>query len=185
MGSAFLIAFVEERDDDNPYASPVASDLPEPEVPGSGGLASLEKRFVGALIDGLVGIVGLLAALPFGNLDDLTSPESPFEIYTKLTGTFSAILGGWFVAVTLLQAYLVTTRGQSVGKIALGTKIVTLDGSEAGFVQGVVLRSWLFIAAGSIPGIGSIVGLMDPLLIFRRDRRCLHDLVASTKVIEV
>jgi hypothetical protein len=34
-----------------------------------------------------------------------------------------------------------------------------------------------------IPGVGSIVaGLVDPLFIFGKDKRCLHDYIAKTKV---
>jgi uncharacterized RDD family membrane protein YckC len=35
-----------------------------------------------------------------------------------------------------------------------------------------------------VPGI-NLVMLVDPLLIFRSDRRCLHDLLAGTQVIQV
>ena len=36
-----------------------------------------------------------------------------------------------------------------------------------------------------IPVIGSFLGLLDVLFIFRQDRRCLHDMVAGTEVISL
>ena len=38
-------------------------------------------------------------------------------------------------------------------------------------------------AVGQIPILGVVVGLLNPLLIFRADRRCLHDHIAGTKVV--
>jgi hypothetical protein len=36
-----------------------------------------------------------------------------------------------------------------------------------------------------IPVIGSFLGLLDVLFIFRQDRRCLHDMIAGTEVISL
>jgi hypothetical protein len=36
-----------------------------------------------------------------------------------------------------------------------------------------------------IPGINIFAGLLDPLFIFRQDRRCIHDFIAGTKVINL
>jgi uncharacterized RDD family membrane protein YckC len=39
------------------------------------------------------------------------------------------------------------------------------------------------VLTGVIPYVYVVVGLIDIALIFRRDRRCLHDLIARTKVV--
>jgi hypothetical protein len=36
-----------------------------------------------------------------------------------------------------------------------------------------------------VPGIGALAVTVDDLFIFRTDRRCLHDLIAGTKVVAV
>jgi len=36
---------------------------------------------------------------------------------------------------------------------------------------------------GLIPGVGIALTILDALFIFRDDRRCIHDLIAGTKVI--
>ena len=32
--------------------------------------------------------------------------------------------------------------------------------------------------------VGQIVGIVDSIFIFRKDKRCLHDLIADTRVIK-
>jgi hypothetical protein len=50
----------------------------------------------------------------------------------------------------------------------------------------VLLRSWAFYAlvfAGTLLFFGSILPLVDALMIFGDQRRCLHDHLAGTKVV--
>jgi len=61
------------------------------------------------------------------------------------------------------------------------------EGARAGFIKAVLLRSLVFailIFAGTISlgGLGVVLLLTDVLSIFRKDRRCLHDLVSETLV---
>jgi uncharacterized RDD family membrane protein YckC len=56
-------------------------------------------------------------------------------------------------------------------------------------VDGWLLRSFLFLVIVVAPSIfllgsGAILYLIDVLFIFRDNRRCLHDLLAGTKVIQ-
>lgn len=37
-------------------------------------------------------------------------------------------------------------------------------------------------AIGSIPFLAALPSLIDVLFIFRKDRRCVHDLIAGTQV---
>ena len=43
----------------------------------------------------------------------------------------------------------------------------------------------VLVLNGAILYVFVVVGLVDIALIFRRDRRCLHDLIAGTKVVAV
>ncbi|GEM_PF-885359 len=85
-----------------------------------------------------------------------------------------------FLGLAIYQMYLISTTGQSLAKAWLGIRIVREDGSPVDFVHGVLLRSWVLAVAGSII---PFVGLVDVLMIFGEERRCLHDHLASTKVI--
>ena len=45
------------------------------------------------------------------------------------------------------------------------------------------LRYVLVMLVAVIPFIGGLLGVIDFLFIFRSDRRCVHDLIAGTKVV--
>jgi uncharacterized RDD family membrane protein YckC len=45
------------------------------------------------------------------------------------------------------------------------------------------LRYVLVMLVAVIPFIGGLLGVIDFLFIFREDRRCVHDLIAGTKVV--
>ncbi|MFN0076312.1 MAG: RDD family protein [Prosthecobacter sp.] len=85
----------------------------------------------------------------------------------------------------LANIVLLTVRGQSIGKLLTGIQVVrTPDGAKAGFIKAVLLRWFLFAIISSIQFIGLPLMIGGILLIFRRDRRCLHDLVADTQVVK-
>jgi uncharacterized RDD family membrane protein YckC len=89
------------------------------------------------------------------------------------------LLGLFCLAV--VQIYFLTTRGQTIGKIVLHVKIVKVDvETNGGFVTNVLLRSILNAILGFIP----LYALVDALFIFRQDRRCIHDMIAGTKVVQ-
>jgi len=85
--------------------------------------------------------------------------------------------------VMIVNVVMLGLRGQSIGKMLIGIHIVRAqDGSRAGFLKAVLLRWFLFSLIESIRFIGPALMLGNVLLIFRKDRRCLHDLVADTLV---
>lgn len=88
-------------------------------------------------------------------------------------------------ALVLFQIIGVARRGQSLGKQLLGLRIVRVDGSRASFVRTVLLRMLLPWLLAWIPFVGWFLLPVDWLVILREDRRCLHDLIAGTKVVVV
>jgi len=84
-----------------------------------------------------------------------------------------------------VQIYLLTTRGQTMGKKLIGIKIVNFDDeSNPGFVKACLLRGFVNGLIASIPMVGPVYSLVDVCFIFREDRRCIHDLLAGTKVVK-
>ena len=47
------------------------------------------------------------------------------------------------------------------------------------------MRYFPLAVIAQIPFAGGIFSLIDCLFIFREDRRCIHDLIAGTKVVDV
>lgn len=96
------------------------------------------------------------------------------------------------LALLGIQIYLLTSRGQSLGKILLGVRVVRADdGEKPGFLRGWLLRE---LPSGAIQGLLQLVPVVgfflrfafvttNYLMIFREDRRCLHDFIAGTRVV--
>ncbi len=85
-----------------------------------------------------------------------------------------------FIALSVIQIYLLTAAGQTIGKRWLNVRIVKVStGENGGFVPNVLLR----VVVNSILSAVPLYAPVDALFIFREDRRCLHDLIAGTRVI--
>ena len=91
----------------------------------------------------------------------------------------------WFLIIFMaINSYLLLTKGQTVGKWMLGIRIVdAASNGAATAVKLLGLRYVLVLLVMAIPIIGQLLGLIDVLFIFRSDRRCVHDLIAGTKVV--
>jgi uncharacterized RDD family membrane protein YckC len=107
-----------------------------------------------------------------------------------LTGIAEGVIwvyAGLF-AVMLVQALLIVFRGQNIGKLLTGVKVVRVDdGGAAGFARGVMLRFALPVSVFFLLNVVFPLGVMfialDYAFMFRADRRCLHDLIAGTQVV--
>ena len=100
-----------------------------------------------------------------------------------LTAAFQKALP-FFVALALVQCVLLTLRGQSVGKLLAGSRIVrNADNAKAGFLRAVLLRGTIPLLIAQIPIAGGLFWLVDVCFIFGEERRCVHDYIAGTKVV--
>ena len=110
--------------------------------------------------------------------------DSDVEMLTGMSGALGILLLGVLFCAAI-QTWMLAVRGQTVGKRLLGIRIVRVqDDANPGFVHAVVLRSFIPILLRAIPVFGLGFWLVDVLCIFREDRRCLHDLIAGTKVMQ-
>ena len=101
-----------------------------------------------------------------------------------LSETFLLALSGFVLLVGFLQLMLLGTRGQTLGKLAAGTRIVGLDGRPAGCGSVILLRTVLNNILTMVPLVGFFYWFIDPTFILRPDRRCIHDHIAGTIVIQ-
>jgi uncharacterized RDD family membrane protein YckC len=165
-------------------------------------LAGRWARLGAQLLDGVVFAVlvgpGIAMMLPWlvnqANADSsqTLSFHSPLTI-SSLTGQYpfstmpvpaaTVLVTGWLVLM-VIQIILLSTRGQSIGKIVAGIRIVRLDGQAAGFVHAWLLRNFVIRIIGAIPVAGPLFSLTDILFIFSDSRRCLHDRIAGTHVVK-
>lgn len=169
----------------NPYAPPTA-DIDQGLQLGDGQyeLADPWSRLGASIIDNLL-LVGALAPAGLIFLFTAGISSNVFDIAEReyISIGLIVLMGFMALAFVFYQWYLVATTGQSLAKRWMGLQIVRVDGSPLGFVNGVILRSWVITVIAQIPFIGGIVGLVDALMIFGAERRCLHDHIAGTRVI--
>jgi lipoprotein-releasing system permease protein len=172
---------------------------------GEEAVASREARFVAFLVDTLV-----LAAL--------AGPVVTIAVVAKGLGVWHEADAFLYATAALpllgltFQAYLVVTRGQTIGKRLTGITVVRLDGERVSFARGVLLRvvamvviygvvagavlspvliMRLLAPAVAVPDlvlvllalVAVVAILVDPLFIFGTEQRCLHDRLAGTKVV--
>ena len=162
-------------EEQNPYQSPRAAVSVASQ---EGMLASRGARLAAALLDGLIGMAIMLPMMfvsgYFGAMR--TGETAPIIVLANW-----ALIG--CVVFVLVQGYPLHATGQTWGKRALGIRIVSLDGTKPALGKLLLLRYLPLRVVGVIPLVNSLVVLTDALLIFRNDRRCLHDLIAGTRVV--
>lgn len=93
-------------------------------------------------------------------------------------------IGLAWIGFAIYQLVMLYRHGQTLGKKILGIKIVRSDGSRAGLRRIVLLRYLVPGIIGAIPYVGFIFSLIDPLFIFGDEKRCVHDLMADTIVVD-
>lgn len=164
-----------QQQDQNPYAvnDGISLDVSD----RAGELAGRWIRFAASLIDGVILAALIWPVLIFG---------FGLSFQTLATLGFGAkllVVAGGFLCYVLVNGYLLHKSGQTVGKKLLGIRVVMLDGSPASLVTLTVMRQLSMQLLTLIPIAGSFAGLLDALFIFGKNRRCLHDLIAGTKVV--
>jgi uncharacterized RDD family membrane protein YckC len=165
--------------DVNPYEAPQASVADAPDASGRRQyLAGRWERLVAVIVDTLVYLpAAALYAIGIMNIDE-TEGAGP--------GAVLALAGAGLIGlgVLIVQLMMLHKNGWTIGKRALKIRIVRRDGSRASLGRIFWLRMVVMGLLGAIPLAGSVVSLVDVLMIFRSDRRTLHDMIADTKVVK-
>jgi uncharacterized RDD family membrane protein YckC len=174
----------------NPYAAPattaggIASAFSEA---GAAPLASRGSRLAAALLDGLAAMVSFLPGFAVliwaGVMGSLTGAETTPASAALPVGVLLGLLGlGAFV---VYQIRLLLREGQTLGKKMMKIRIVRYDdGTLPGAGRIIGLRAIVNGLLGNIPLFGAFYALADVLFIFGAERRCIHDYLAGTKVVE-
>lgn len=164
-----------ETPDVNPYQT--STEFAEKQVPGGTPLASRLTRLGAALLDALI---GLAITAPVMILTGYFERAMNQQVSLVEVAVYSA---GGMVVYLLLHGYLLATRGQTIGKMVVRVRIVDYNTDEIlpfGKLFGLrVLPVWI---AAMIP-FGGCLALIDVLFIFGSEQRCVHDLIAGTKVV--
>jgi uncharacterized RDD family membrane protein YckC len=172
-------------------AGPVMSSPPA--MAGSVHYAGFWIRFVARLIDGvLLGVAGLIIRIPLFVMFGISSGfgrgfgrglgggfgrgDGGFVFLPAIMGVLGISIVLSIALAAAYEVYFVSTRGGTLGKLALGLKIVRADGSPVD--AGLALGRWCaHFLSGAIFMIGYIMAGFDA------QKRALHDHICQTRVI--
>lgn len=150
--------------------------------------ASVGSRFLAIFIDMMVqACASWILLLPliflFGGLVAVFEPKSqPDPSAGMLVGIIALYALMFLVGLGIPVAYeglMLSRGGQTLGKKALGLKVVTPDGND-------ISRGQAWGRAGMRLAVGFACALIDYIpAFFNDDKQCLHDMVASTRVIRL
>lgn len=176
----------------NPYAPSVADAGPEwiasprssPHLYiATAPLASRGRRFAGKCIDWLLLLFGVLTLYGVFFAGAIAIDQKN-QNQVSATLVVVGILGTVYTLTLLIYNWvLISTKGQSIGKRMSGTRIRKADTGELpGFLYGVLLRNWVPFV---INRLCSLFALIDALFIFNDNHQCIHDLIATTCVVDI
>jgi uncharacterized RDD family membrane protein YckC len=166
----------------------------EATVPGEYSIpAGFWVRFASFLIDNILVIIGsliftlVLVAIIFTIFPDLSGKYAVDE-YTwdavlkasqrPATWLDWAIYVFFFIFGIAYFTFTIGWKGQTLGKLMLGLKVVRTDGSRTGFLRAFI-RSWGYILCIISIGIGFLV------IAWNDQKRGLHDFISNTRVIKL
>jgi uncharacterized RDD family membrane protein YckC len=156
-------------------AGPVMAPVRPLEVPRYGGFWI---RFLARIIDWLILIVvnsAVTVPLGLGGLNILSGSHDMFDLASMLAlFGLSAVIR--LVISATYEILLTWKRGATLGKMALGLKVVRPDGSGLSLGRSVArfFSTWI---SGFIFCIGYIIAAFDD------EKRSLHDRICETRVI--
>lgn len=183
---------------DNPYAAPTSDLVSGTYLSTTDVAASRWKRLGAVLLDltilaGLQLLTVLLIDLVYGSnvfqqafIDPPPEGVPWFEV-NLLNGANYIALAIDAVVFFLINGYLLAKRGQSIGKVIVNIAIVNVETHNVQpFVHLVISRyAPIYLFQVVMFFAYFLVFLVDALLIFRSDRRTLHDMMAGTTVIDL
>jgi uncharacterized RDD family membrane protein YckC len=145
--------------------------------------ASILSRLIAVIVDGLLMTVAFGMGLWLTHtLSTLRMAQDPLEVL-RLSKSWEpatvVFMGSFSALLCVVQWMLLSTRGQTAGKMLMSVRIISLSGRLPGFVQAVVLRNWLRHLLAFIP----FFALVDLLFGLGGEHRCLHDWISGTRVV--
>ena len=173
----------------NPYAPPTVESSFRSEAMVTGApLATLGQRLGASLLDGVAALVAflpLILAIGSSAFFEAAQGKEPSVESIEPNVGLMGLSGILFLVLLVINLMWLIQRGQTIGKRIVGIRIAGLESdANPGGVKTVLLRGIVNGIIGAVPGVGAFYSLVDILFIFGKDRRCLHDLLASTRVIQ-
>ena len=137
-------------------------------------------RFVAVVIDGIIlFVVGLVITMPLRMAIGVSTinADNPAAAIPMIMGAFGLSMAVNLVLNALYQIYFLSSRGATVGKMALGLKVIRADGGPLSVGQATGRFFAYLLDAYFTFTIGFIIAGFDA------EKRALHDRICDTRVI--
>ncbi len=176
----------DKKDKDDIETHVIRIKLPITDL-GGNELATISSRILAVVIDQILFILAVLPMMMQAGIDEFSKPldvaqaQKLAESMPPEIAIFTSVL---ILAVFLVQTVLLITRGQSVGKLLAGIRILDFETKSVPSATNVlVVRTILFNIAYSLPVVGMPILIIDFLnMVMDRSKRSVHDKVAKTFV---
>lgn len=142
-------------------------------------MASRGKRLGGVLIDMLASTALTVPLM----LATGVMQQTFFEQQMTVGQQAAFFVAGWIIFLAL-NGYLLSKKGQTIGKVVVKTRIVDINGDVPNLGKLFVLRYLVPALVVQLPIVGGIAGFANALFIFGAERRCVHDYIAGTWVVD-
>ena len=131
------------------------------------------------MIDGIISTIIVLPIMCFtGGFESIHGDQQYTFLYTSSMGVLGVLI---FI---IIHGKLLARYGQTVGKKILKIKITDLDGNLPSIKKHILPRYAFSTLVAYIPIIGGGISLISILFIFGKSRRCIHDQVGKTIIID-
>jgi uncharacterized RDD family membrane protein YckC len=154
---------------------PSGNEVAQPTVPAGVVLAPIVRRVGALILDQIIvalPVVLVVVAIGYTPADTVTSKS--LLVFNIAVNAVALVYYTVMIALT----------GRTVGKIALGTRVVCLvDGGRPGWTEA-TMRSLVPLSLGAIPRVGVFLGvLVYSIAMWNPLRQGLHDKAAGTLVV--
>ncbi len=124
----------------------------------------------------IVGAISMVAVFSLGWFNEVAAGDAGAAARTALVA---------LAAYGAVNGYFLAQRGQTVGKMAVGVRVVSgKTGDIVPVWNSFGLRVVFVQLVFQIPIVGMPIALVNALFIFGERRRCLHDFLAGTLVVD-
>ncbi|WP_019673482.1 RDD family protein [Psychrobacter lutiphocae] len=155
-------------------------------------LANVGSRIAAVIIDQILAVLCMLPILSGLNFDfeQLQQAATDTVLITQLAESIpqhlalmSTVL---ILALFATQIFMLIRRGQSIGKLILGIRILDIQSKQVPSVTNIILmRTILTNVAYNIPTIGVVILIVDfVMMVSNKQRMSLHDKIAKTIVVK-
>ncbi len=169
----------------NPYAAPKSVVLTAPATESELPLASRWYRLVASFVDSLILMVVLM---PVQFLTGTFEKEAARQAAGGSVFAFNPeniLWSAGSLALMIAINWSFLLNGQTIGKKVLKIRIDRIEGGACDRARIVTRRMLVMQVLYLIPVINFIFMIVDCLMIFRSNKRTLHDEIAGTKVVDL